>query len=140
MKCMKLTAEQRKEWNRQVKKANKAMDKEIARARREAAEIGLNTAETWMKTDGGGQMFKALIAVVYYTLHMKRPGKGFDSKRGIISFHNDLVEMMNENITDYNFKSDDDGVFVCNYWLKQLGVNLDELTMPINFELRWDKE
>ena len=139
MKCMKLTAEQRKEWNRQVKKANKQFDKELARARREAAEIGLNTAENWLKTDGASQMFKAMLAVFYYTLHMKRPGKGFDSARGIISLHNDLIEMMNENITDYNFKSDDDGVFVCRYWLKELGINLDELPMPISFELQWSK-
>ena len=137
MKCMKLTAEQRKEGNRQVKEANKKMDKELARARREAAEIGLNTAENWLKTDGASQMFKALLAVFYYTLHMKRPGKGFDSARGILSLHNDLIEMMNECIEFYNFKSDDDGVFVCRYWLKELGVNIDELPMPINFELQW---
>lgn len=137
MKCMKLTAEQRKEWNKQVKKANAEMNKQLDKARRDAAEAGIEYAEHWLRSDGAKQMFKALIAVFYYTLHMRRPGKGFDSKRGIESLHRDLVEMMNENITDYNFESDDDAVFVCQYWLKQLGVNLDELPMPINFELQW---
>lgn len=137
MKAMKLTAEQRKEWNRQVKQANAQMQKQIDKARHDAAEAGIGYAKNWLETDGARQMFKAMMAVVYYTLHKKRPGKGFDSKRGIISFHNDLVEMMNENITDYCFTSDDDAVFVCNYWLKELGVNLDKLPMPINFELQW---
>lgn len=137
MKCMKLTADQRKQWNKQVKEAEHKLQKQMDKARRDAAEAGLDFAKNWLKTDGGRQMFKALMAVFYYTLHMKRPGKGFDSKRGIESLHRDLVEMMNENLVDYNFDSDDDAIFVCQYWLKQLGVNLDELPMPINFELQW---
>lgn len=137
MKCMKLTAEQRKEWNRQVKKANKQLDKDLARARREAAEAGINYAENWLRTDGASQMFKALLAVFYYTLHMKRTRKGFDSAKGIISLHNDLIEMMNENLKEYNFHSDDDALFVCDYWLRQLGVDIEKLPMPISFELRW---
>ena len=137
MKCMKLTAEQRKEWNRQVKQANQKMQKQVEKARHEAAEAGINKAEEWLKSDGMKQMFKALMAVVYYTLHTNRPGKGFDSKRGIESFHNDLILMMNECLEDYDFKTDDDALFVCGYWLKDLGVNLDEMEMPISFELKW---
>ena len=137
MRAMKMTAEQRHEFNRQVAQANRDFQKKVEKARRDAAEAGIAKAEEWLKSDGMKQMFKALMAVVYYTLHTKRPGKGFDSKRGIESFHNDLVMTMNECLRDYNFKSDDDALFVCGYWLKELGVNLDELEMPISFCLQW---
>jgi hypothetical protein len=68
---------------------------------------------------------------------MKRPGKGFDSAKGITSFHNELINMMNECLADYCFTSDDDAIFVCDYWLKEIGVEVDKLPLPISFELKW---
>lgn len=138
MKAMVLTSEQRKAYNEQVAKANRELQKQVEIARREAAEAGIAEAQKWLQTDGIRQMFLAVMKLVYYTLHIKRPGKGFDSKRGIISFHNDLIQMMNENLEEYNFKSDDDAIFVCDHWLKELGVEVDELPAPISFVLKWD--
>lgn len=117
--------------------AREAIKKQIEEDRKRVKEQGIAFAQKWIEEEGMPQMFKALLSMVYYTLHTKRPGKGFDSKRGIESLHHDLIQLMNENAFDYNFKTDEDVVFVCQYWLKQIGVNLDELEMPISFEMRW---
>lgn len=137
MKAMRITAEQRNALNAEIKKANRDLQKQVERARREAAEAGIAKAEEWLKTDGIRQMFVTVMKLVYYTLHMKRPGRGFDSAKGITSFHNELINVMNECLTDYCFTSDDDAIFVCDYWLKEIGVEVDKLPLPISFELKW---
>lgn len=117
--------------------AREAIKRQIEEDRKRIKKQGIEIARKWIEDEGMPQMFKAIMAMVYYTLHMRRPGKGFDSKRGIESFHKDLIQMMDENITDYAFKSDEDAIFVCNYWLKDLGVDLDKMEMPISFKIRW---
>ena len=117
--------------------AREAIKKQIEEDRKRIKEQGIEIARKWIEDEGMPQMFKAIMAMVYYTLHMRRPGKGFDSKRGIESFHKDLIQMMDENITDYDFKTDEDAIFVCNYWLKDLGVDLDKMEMPISFKINW---
>lgn len=117
--------------------AREAIRNQIEAERRKAHGEVIEFAKQWLQDDGMPQVLKAVLTLVYYTLHMKRPRKGFDSKRGIESFHRDLVQMMDDCVTEYNFKTDDDAIFVCNYWLKQIGVNLDEMEMPIGFKFRW---
>lgn len=137
MKAAGIPAVYRKAVEDALKQGEKKLQKEKECIKKECAELALEQAKNWIETDGMKQMFLAVMKLVYYTLHVKRPGKGFDSKKGIVAFHNDLVSMMNENLEEYCFNSDDDAIFVCDYWLKEIGVEVDKLPSPITFKLNW---
>lgn len=46
-----------------------------------------------------------------------------------------LSSMMDEYIDSYNFKNDDDALFVCKYKLKEKGLKTAEMQQPFDFEV-----
>lgn len=87
----------------------------------------------WVNEDILPLLTTNVEAIILWQLHEKH---GFGKKR-LLQFLDETTPLINGILDRYDYKKDDDAIWVCKHKLKtELGIDLDEVTSPVSATIK----